>query len=284
MRRAALVLALSAVLVTAGCGSIGSGDGPTGSQTVTPVAVPDSGNTPDRTPDREFVAPGLTTDRVVDYTALIQHHSSVLSNTSHTYREQVTRRYANGTLRGEYTTVLRRNGSQARYQYTQSVSVRNPTASSVDRWATGNRTYTARTSGNETNRTVERDRTGSDVPFEYIDYDTSLGQLFRFLDIEVTGVERRNGTRLYQLQTSEPQVVPPTENASFVGYVTAEGLFTRYRLTYERAWADRRITVTIRVSFENVSSTTVNRPAWVDADGTLSTNQSAGESADESNA
>jgi hypothetical protein len=51
---------------------------------------------------------------------------------------------------------------------------------------------------------------------------------------------------------------------TFVGYVTPEGVFTDYRLTYRIEQRDIRIDVTVTAAFEDVGSTTVTRPPWAD--------------------
>jgi hypothetical protein len=258
MRRATLWLALSVTLVVAGCGSIAGDDGDTTSTAaVTPVDVPESEET------APLVAPGITSDRLVDTRALVANHANTLRNNSYTYREQVTRRDANGTIQRRYVARVQKNGSTVRYRYNRSATGEYTRTLIIDRWSAGDRVYVARTTGNETNITVEeRSATGAAIPFTPSDYASSLRQVFRLLDIEMTGSLRDNPS-LYRLSTPTPETVQSSRNVTFVGLVTAEGVFTRYRLTYETGGVEDATHVTVQVSFENVGSTTVDRPAWV---------------------
>jgi hypothetical protein len=250
------------VVVTAGCGSLAGDSGETAdSATVTPVPV----ETPRPTPAPETVAPGLATDRVVDYTALAENHGRVINSTAHTYRRNVTRRYANGTVWRAYSTVIERNGSALRYRYNWTTATDDATGQVIDRWSAGGRTFVARTDGNRTTYAVENATAdGGPVLGTRSGYASSLPQFLQRLNVTVAGTESRNGQRLYRLETPEPKTLPPSRNVTFVGYVTPDGVFTEYRLSYEVVRRDTSIGVTVEATFEGINSTTVSRPAWVD--------------------
>lgn len=262
MHRAPLWLLLAVVVTVAGCGSLTPGGGANETtQTVSPVAVP----TTQTIATPSTVAPGLAADRVVDYTTLVDTHAAVISRNAHTYRKRVTRRYPNGTVWREYTTFIQRNRSALRYQYNWSTTSGNGTHRTVDRWRTGNRTYVARTDGGETTVSVENSSVGAGVVLGTAGgYASSLDRFLRLLDVTVAAVETRNGQRRYRLATREPRQVSPAQNVTFVGYVTPEGVFTEYRLSYRVVRGDLEVGVTVDVSFEGIGSTTVSRPPWAD--------------------
>lgn len=259
MRWAPLVL-VAVVAVTAGCGSLAGGEGGTEPRSLTPAPVPAT----DSTPGPETVAPGLAADRVVDHAALVANHAAVINSSSHTYRRRVTRRYANGTVWREYTTVVERNGSALRYRYNWSSAVGDGRVRSTDRWRSDGLTYVARTVGNETNFSVEATTADGPVGLGTENgYAASLPRFLRLLDVTVTGPEVRDGERQYRLVTPEPVRLSPSRNVTFTGYVTSEGVFTGYRLSYLVARGDVRTAVTVRASFEDVGTTTVSRPSWL---------------------
>jgi hypothetical protein len=262
MRRLALWVVVFAVVVTAGCSSLAGDDGATAdSSTVTAVPI----QTPQSTPAPSTVAPGLATDRIVDYTALVENHGRVINGTAHTYRRNVTRRYANGTVWRTYSTVVERNGSTLRYRYNWTTAASTGSGQVIDRWTSGDRTYVARTDGNRTTYAVENATAGGGpVLGTRSGYAASLPQFLQRLEVTVAGTESRNGQRLYRLETPEPKALPPSRNVTFVGYVTPDGVFTEYRLTYDVVRRDTSIGVTVAASFEGIGSTTVSRPEWVD--------------------
>jgi len=262
MRRVALWAALVVVVVVAGCGSLADDGGATAdSSTVTPVPI----QTPRPTPAPSTVAPGLATDRIVDHTALVENHGRIINGTAHTYRRRVTRRYANGTVWRTYSTVIERNGSALRYRYNWTTAASDGGGQVIDRWRTGDRTYVARTDGNRTTYTVENATAGGGPVLGTRDgYASSLPQFLQRLEVTVTGTESRNGQRLYRLETTESKALPPSRNVTFVGYVTPDGVFTEYRLTYDVVRRDTSIGVTVATSFEGIGSTTVPRPSWID--------------------
>lgn len=259
MSRSVAPATLALALLVAGCS--GFAGGPAAERpSLTPVPVP----TTDAGTGGQYLAPGVTEERLVDPAALQRAHAARLANTSHTYRERVTRRYANGTLRGQYTTVVRRNESAVRYRYVQRETAENP-GYRIDSWADGRRIYTARTVDNETTfRTETVPVTARQVPLETADYAASLGRVFGQFSLVVTGTVRRDGRPLYRLATAGHRDVPPLRNASFVGYVTPRGVVTEYRVSYRTRRDGVPVDVTVAVTVDELGNTTVARPAWYD--------------------
>jgi hypothetical protein len=258
MTRAVAPLALALLLVLAGCGGF-AGDRRTETTRVTPVEVPTTTERPDR-----FVAPGMTAERLVDPTALQRAHASRLANTSHRFREVVTRRGANGTLLARYVTLVVRNGSTVRYRYDgDRLDGRETWA--VDRYVTADRVYTARTDGTATNYSVEAvAATGRRVPVSPDDYVASLTRVFGLLPIRVEETVRRGDRTRYYLETTAPRDVPPLRNATFVGAVTPEGVVDDYRVSYDVRRGGRPVTVTVTVSISDLGTATPERPGWTD--------------------
>jgi hypothetical protein len=92
----------------------------------------------------------------------------------------------------------------------------------------------------------------------------SLPSLLDRLNVGVNGTASSDGQQYYRLETPKPKTLSPSRNVTFVGRVTPEGVFTDYRLTYRVERRDIRIDISVTASFEEVGSTTVTRPAWVD--------------------
>jgi hypothetical protein len=175
----------------------------------------------------------------------------------------VTRRYPNGTVWREYATFVQRNRSDVRYRY--SWSSRGEPRRSTDRWLTDNRSYVARTNGTGTTVSVENtSRMDGFVLGTTGGYASSLDRFLQLLDVSVEPVETDRGERRYRLETPEPRQLSPSQNVTFVGYVTPEGVFTSYQLRYQIARGGVAVNVTVDASFEGIGSTTVRRPPWAD--------------------
>jgi len=252
-------LALALTLLLAGCGGVASGPA-TETPRVTPVEVPTTTPQPDR-----FVAPGMTADRLVDPGALQQSHAATLANTSHTFREVVTRRAPNGTLLSRYVTLVTRNGTTIRYRFDGDRRAGDDGPWPVDRYVTGDRVYTARTNGTATTYAVDAvSETGRRVPLSPSDYAASVTRVFGLLPIQVEETVRSGDRTRYYLETAEPRDVPPLRNATFTGAVTPEGVIDDYRVSYEASRDGRPVTVTVTVSIDDLGTTRVARPVWYD--------------------
>lgn len=227
---------------------------------VTPVEVPTTSERPDR-----YVAPGMTADRLVDPSALQQSHAATLANTSHTFREVVTRRAADGTLLSRYVTLVTRNGSTVRYRFDGDRRADEDGPWPIDRYVTADRVYTARTNGSATTYAVDAvSVTGRRVPLSPADYAASVTRVFGLLPIQVEESVRSGDQTRYYLETAEPRDVPPLRNATFTGAVTPEGVIDDYRVSYEIRRDGRPVTVTVTVSIDDLGSAAVPRPEWYD--------------------
>lgn len=252
-----LVLALALSVAVAGCGGSAQEEP---ESTVTPAPVPEGDAQP--VVEDDLVAPGVTAERIVDAGALTEAHEQRLSSSSYTVREQVVRRGPDGSVRDERTTVVRRNGSDIRYQ--QVTRAANGTeVRRVDRWSGGSRTYTARTDRNGTTYSTLNATAGATVAAS--NYARSLGRVLGLLPVTVTGRTERAGTTYYRLEAAEVRDRPPLSNVSFVGYVGPGGLVRNYTVTYTTDIGAEAIDVTVRVTVEDVGATSVERPAWYGA-------------------
>jgi len=256
-----LVLLLSVVLVS-GCSSLG--DVPADSRrTVTPAPVP---TTNDDTPTRASgarIAPGLTTDELLDSEALLRNHAIELDNRSYTFQRHVTRRYPNGSIRSTSARIVHYNGTAVRIRYNGTTDRGgNQTVTSIDRWSTDNRTYTAVTRDDDTTYDVSPVVDGKQGTFDASDYSGSLGRILMRLPITVGDPVETNATTIYPLTVSERRDIPPLRNVLFTGYVTNDGVVTEYTLEYEVSNGGVPVRVTIHSSV-TLGRTTVERPNWL---------------------
>ena len=256
MTRAVAPLALALLFVLAGCGGLAS-DARTETPRITPVEVPTTSQT-----SPEFVAPGMTAERLVDAEALQRAHANTLANTSHTFRETVTRRAPNGTVLSRYVTLVARNGTAVRYRYDSDRADGRQEDWDVDRFAEGERVYTARRSGADTVYTVETVGTGRRVPVSPEDYTNSLSRVFALLSITIDETVRRGDQTRYYLTTADPRDVPPLRNATFSGAVTPGGVVDDYQVSYRVSDDGRPVDVTVDVSITDLGTTVVERPDW----------------------
>jgi len=258
VRRTACCLALAGLVLLAGCG----GSGGTDLESVTPAPTPEIEDEPTRTPAPSRLAPGLTETELVDPTALVQRHRTALEKRSHTLRERVVRRHANGTVRGRFASVVRRNGSEILYRSNWTNYRANGSETRrMERWWMGNRTYSVELGPNGTVSDGPRVTDKQQVP-EIENYASSLREILLVLSIETNRTTERNGTTYYHIETPEPQNVSPLLDVTFVANVTSEGIITNYTLTYRKQELGRITDVSVTVSVEDIGNTTVERPAW----------------------
>lgn len=244
-------------VVFSGCSGLAAEEETTPAETLTPAPVPDTDR---RSTVDGRVAPGLTDERLVDERALLSAHSRRLSDSSHTYRERVIRRYGNGTVQRRGTSVVRRDGPVVAYEF---VGVeRNGPSTAVERWSNGSVTYTRERGANGSSYEVAR---RGDIGLETADYTGSLTRLFSLVTVTVNGTATRDGREVYRVETPEPQAVPPLQNVSFVGYVTPEGVVTDYRVSYVAGRGSAPVEVSVRVSVSELGSTAVDQPEWYGA-------------------
>lgn len=261
VRPAAVVL----LVVVAGCSGV-AGDPPR-RFTVTPAPVPTV--TPE--PDDGGLAPGLEPGGVVDPEALVEAHARALEGRSYTVDYAETRR-RNGTTVLRYTRHIQLEVDRNRYCYRTGMVVDrgpDPWRRYVERWTDGRQVLEAVEEDNATAYGVARNR--QDVPArpaELLPFDPTykrgLFTLFLRLNTTVAGREERNGTTVYRVEAAGPGTlsVPSLDDLSLTAYVEGTGMVRGYRLSYTVTLDEGPMTITGRLRFTGVGTTTVERPPW----------------------
>jgi hypothetical protein len=144
-------VALAAVCLLAGCsGFAGSSTDPP-AETLTPVPVPDDDPRTTASPEptaADQLAPGVTTEGVVDPFALADAHVAGVIESSYTVERTTTVRYPNGSLRTQETTTASVAAGGGRYRLVRDVT--GPAAAQVqsppgrfELWTDGERLLSA---------------------------------------------------------------------------------------------------------------------------------------------
>lgn len=268
MRARAVTLALLCVL--AGCSSLPGADGPDHDTTsVTPADVP-------REMHGGTVAPGLTRERVVDATALLDAHLAALRNRSLTVRSNRTRVSVspdNGVTTGRERRVVRADSTRQRIHIVTRYEQPTVNVSRQEVWlgperpvallvAQGSRQYVPVQSD-----AAESIRQSPAPRF----YERAVPVLDE-VTVARSGTTN-DGYPRYRVRAVEP-VLPAvgqttrdrfeTRNVSVDMTVDARGVIHRYRLRYEfrdrdgEEWHPARIEYAVTA----VDETTVERPDW----------------------
>ena len=258
-------LAVAALLVVAGC-NVPASDPAPDTATVTPAPVPESTAT-----GPEVFAPGVTGDGVTTPTRLARAHARTLEATSYTVNQTLVQRFDNGTLRSRYVTHARFAPEQGRFRASlQQVDreegdrVRRRTR----RFGDGERAYVANTEANDTTYRLLRypdgePRPPSSVYVRNLTNSGTIERLFTLVDTRTVGTFTENGTRYARVRSSEPAALPPLQNVTLVATISERGVVAQYRVEYDVVRTGR-VEATIVVSYTDLGTTTVDRPAWVD--------------------
>lgn len=250
----ALVLAL---VLLSGCNGVFDGGGP--ANTREPYSVP------------ERYPPGVTGNGAVRTHELLSNHSNALQGESRTIAESTLVRYENGTLQTR-SDVTGRIGPDGNYHAVQRIDGTAPvllgaSEGRIEWWSNGTVGVIAVTINGSTQ--YHPGVAGREPVRRY----DQLYSVFATLDPELAGKRTLDGHEVFVLRANRSSVDVPfrnrfesVRNASFVAWVDDDGLVRGYRLTYT---ADLRkgnatVTVTERLRFRDVGSTTVPRPGWVD--------------------
>jgi hypothetical protein len=255
------------LLVVAGCSGplVGAGDERADGETLTPVPVPDEVRGPDE------LAPGVTSEGVVDATRLARAHARVLANVSYTAHRNVTRRTRDGRLRSGTESVVRTTADRSRFRYT--LTLRRDERRVIDRFADGGRIYERERQAGETTYALLRGPDSAplaprDASFGDVSNRRGIANLFSRFRFVVAERVDRNGTTNYRLATPEPQAVPPAYDVTGSALVDERGFVREYELSYRIVRGGEGGTqvtsVAVRVRFGDVGSTAVAEPAWYD--------------------
>lgn len=256
--RSALLVALLVVL--AGCTAIGFGSN---SPTPTPTATPEW---PDELP------PGLSTANVSDPLDVARAHTAGLTGQSFTYRATITARTTDGIRLGT-VRIERRIAADGRFIHRMRVDGVVPSSlanvRAVDAYSNGS-VVVIRFRDGERNRTLVTALAESTIqPYDVV----QKGQLYSMLsatDPVVRGPVRRGGVTYLHLKGANGSTrfgFTEASNMTFEALVSPSGVVHRYALRYHAvetdytAWEGR---IERTVVYEDIGTTTVQRPAWVD--------------------
>lgn len=253
MARPATVVCVLVLAVLAGCGGIVGEDTP---EPVTPAPVPTT---------EAPVVDGVTQD-AVNASQITANHERALENTSYTMRERIRARGTDGDTQFFLnTTVWKGDDGRfhlVRFEPTQTVSGR---INETRIWWDGNRSFFeyAYGTGPDTGFMI-RQRAAVDV-----EQDDTIGRVLA--GMRVTRVSRLpdGGAEIAGPITTRSAVptagaIDDPRNASLRAQITPEGVVRGLAIGYDGTYQGNRTTVRYRLGFENVGTTTVDRPAWVD--------------------
>lgn len=233
-------------------------------------AFPPSGG--NGTPTDQRVAPGVTTEGVVNRIALGAAHNDTLRGTSYTVEYHLAVRYPNGTMYSGFDAVTRVDGTHTRVRTT--VMQFSGDVKRRSYWTDGARTgqFTTYRNGTTTSATGNESDGTLNTVFARPGEKYAIF-LFQNTTSRLAGNVTRNGSTLYRVIATNltsrqlgllPSFNPPrTENATVHALIDDRGFVHQYNTTYQTT-TDRDVTVTVTSSirFTNVSTTTVNRPEW----------------------
>lgn len=217
--------------------------------------------------------PGIDQDGVTDTRVLLANHTAALRNRSVTVRSDHVQRFRdNDTVRyqsrttervgesGSYFTVYRRDG------YDSDVLGTSPRR--VERWSNGSTALLKVTR----NGTTDYRPTWPLAKGQRARYETLL-LLLSDIDPTLDGTRTLEGREVYVLRANRDnmsiglpndRVARTARNLSFVAWVEQSGLVRGYRLEYDVSIANSTVRVTETLAFEDIGSTTVPRPSWVE--------------------
>ncbi len=215
---------------------------------------------------REYVAPGVTTERVVDANELQSAHREALRGRSVTTRRVSVDERLDAGPTDRTNETLRVAADRTNYYYVRAQVHSEGGTYRTAEWSNGSVGYRRTVHDNET------------------DYDAYYGERERrtYFDVGVE-IERRGETTVTSLGGGRYRVVVDDfENPRAALYygedrevedlrvefvVRESGLVERYEhaFTYTERDGDRTVRVRRALTFEDVGSTTVERPGWLAA-------------------
>ncbi|MWG34502.1 hypothetical protein [Halomarina oriensis] len=273
MRRTVAVC-LACLVVLAGCGTGGSG-GATDPETVTPAPVPSDAAT--EVPSERTVAPGVTTGGVVAPTRLVGAHVAALRGRSFKTTRRTVEYAPDGTVRASvqirgFVSADRRRlylDRRAEGTVVESTGLDGRT----EQYMAGTR-VAEREVRNGTERFDSRRRDPGAIVGTVLISDllasSTYSLAFHGMNFTVASQPDRWSAAQYRLVStgtpSRDTVVGlaggRARNLSFMATVTDDGLVTWSRLAYTAERGGETVRVVRTVSFEEVGTTSVERPAW----------------------
>jgi len=278
-----LWLLVPVLVALAGCGAVLGTDTVATQETLTPAPVPETAGTA-TTPEREFLAPGLTRTGVTDVDALVAAHRRVTANRSFVWVERRGRVFGDS---GDIATasVAVRNRTVAHVEsptvyrvWTRQNSVRLGSESvgvaSYSAYADGQTrhvryTLDARASDGDigASGTEDRYRTLDAVSVHESDHvgGAATGGIRNFLAVEnaTVSVTRVDGRTYYRVRSRQPPLASSGQirNYTVTATVSPDGFVRSLDVSFVWATAPPR-KVRYAFAYGDVDETTVDPPAW----------------------
>lgn len=259
-RRGQPAFMLAVLVVLAGCTGLGLDPG-----SPTPTESPEW---PDQLP------PGVTTVTVSEPLDLARAHTAVLTGQSFTFRATVVARTTDGIRLGAVHTV-RRVGPNGRFVHRMRVEGVVPSVvtdlRAVDAYSNGS-VVVIRFRRQDQNKTLVTSVQESPIRANDV---IGKGPLYSMLSATrpaVKGPITRGGTTYIHIRGANGTTTlgfTEATNGTFEALVAPSGLVHRYAFSYRandttyRDWEGRIVRTVV---YENVGSTTVERPDWVAAE------------------
>ncbi|MFD1513095.1 hypothetical protein [Halomarina rubra] len=205
--------------------------------------------------NREYVVPGVTSERIVNTQALREAHTAVLANTSGTYVHEQRREESDGTVFDRERVVVERSTDPDRYLRTGEYGTAEHTYYD-DRWSNATVTYHRSGRGNDSDYDRRPAREGvRSLPSVRLPDAAEVGQT-TIIDLG-DGRYRISVTDYYGDDTGRrgELLVAVVDDRGFVSSVR-EG----YTVVDERG-TEYDVVETTR--YTNVGNTTVERPDWL---------------------
>ena len=207
--------------------------------------------------DREYVAPGVTTDRVHDVYALVDAHQRIVANASVTSVSERWTNASDGSVVELDRTTATVSADHTNHYVVEVHRGDGPTRR-TERWANGSVGYWRETVGNRTN--YDRMYGEREYRVERPQLDSRLGEE------ETTVTELDDGRYRLVADGYVPRtgaVEGAVTNPRLVVVFDDRGFIYRVRGTFtvERSGESRYVTRTVR--YANLGETTVERPHWL---------------------
>lgn len=261
-RRGHRAVVLSLLVVLAGCTALGIDRS---TPTPSPVATPEWPST---------FPPGMDAQGVTNPLDLVRAHTASLTGQSFTYRSTAVVSTADGIRLGTVRTV-RRVGPDGRFVHRMRVEGVVPSVvtnlRAVDAYSNGS-VVVIRFRQQDRNRTLVTAVQESPMSASDVIQKGPLYSMFSATEPTVTRPIRRDGTTYLLVKGTNGSTrlgFARATNGTFEALIAPNGLVQRYAFSYHatdtsyRDWEGR---IVRRVAFEDVGSTTVQRPDWVESE------------------
>lgn len=272
--RAVAVVCVTALVVLSGCAGLSDGGGTsaptteeagdrTGATTPSPTAASEPGSV---TTESARLAPGLTADGLADPLELVNAHTAVLRSEPFTVRYELRRNGDDHDVTRTLSSRTDLNGT-VRANAVQWVNTTGSAPSFYENRS--GRTAIWRDGGTVFHRTVENgsatyDRVlamNASLSPNLLTQRRDLAQYLSSAEPRTVSEVTRGGETYYRVEGSfqEPYRNGPT---NVTAYVAPSGLVAE--LVVEEAGAERVGPSVLRVTYEGVGETSVERPEWVE--------------------